>query len=38
MLNYKKSDGHSFDRIINRDKSENVTRYTLSKLDSNDTV
>lgn len=38
MLTYKKSGGHSFDRIINRDKLENVTRYTLSNLDSNDTV
>ena len=35
MLTYKNNE-HSFDRIINRDKLANVTKYTLSKLDSND--
>lgn len=35
MLTYKNNE-HSFDRIINRDKLANVTKYTLSKLDPND--
>lgn len=37
MLTYKNNE-HSFDRIINRDKLENITKYTLSKLDSNDST